>query len=254
MEETIVRELPTTKIYKDRAILLGTFIGGPLAAGYLIAENFKTFNNKRKANYTWIISIIATVLIFGSIFLIPDNSKIPNQLIPFTYTIVIYYLTQHFQGKNIIDHLNAGGQFFIWWRTIVIGLIGLIITLIPIIAFALISDGINDAAISTKTYGSLKHEIAFDKSNISEMEINQLAEGFIKTTFFDDAMTKFVYATKVNDTYELKLSVVDGMTNNQDAMQPFIDLRTDLQSMFPHHKIVFKLIVDDIDNVVKTIE
>ena len=30
----------TPKIYNERAIWAGTFIGGPLAGGYLIAENF----------------------------------------------------------------------------------------------------------------------------------------------------------------------------------------------------------------------
>lgn len=41
MEENVLQPIPTFKLYKDKAIYLGTFIGGPLVAGYLIAENFK---------------------------------------------------------------------------------------------------------------------------------------------------------------------------------------------------------------------
>jgi hypothetical protein len=254
MEQTLDIERPTRKIYKDRAIWVGTFLGGPLAAGYLIAENFKAFNDTDKAKKTWIYAIIATVVVFGGVFLIPENVKIPNQIIPLIYTAIAYYLVQHYQGQNISAHLNSGGQLFGWWRTIAVGLIGLAITIIPIIGFALLSDSIDNASISTKTYGIIKHEIDFDKNNISETEVNKIADGLTKTTFFDEAVTKYVYVNKLNDKYELKISVVDGIANDSEALQPFIDLRTDLQTMFPNNKIVFKLVVDNLDNVVKTIE
>jgi hypothetical protein len=254
MEQTLDIERPTRKIYKDRAIWVGTFLGGPLAAGYLIAENFKAFNDTDKAKKTWIYAIIATVVVFGGVFLIPENVKIPNQIIPLIYTAIAYYLVQHYQGQNISAHLNSGGQLFGWWRTIAVGLIGLAITIIPIIGFALLSDSIDNASISTKTYGIMKHEIDFDKNNISETEVNKIADGLTKTTFFDEAVTKYVYVNKLNDKYELKISVVDGIANDSEALQPFIDLRTDLQTMFPNNKIVFKLVVDNLDNVVKTIE
>jgi hypothetical protein len=254
MEQTLDIKRPTRKIYKDRAIWVGTFLGGPLAAGYLIAENFKAFNDTDKAKKTWIYAIIATVVVFGGVFLIPENVKIPNQIIPLIYTAIAYYLVQHYQGQNISAHLNSGGQLFGWWRTIAVGLIGLAITIIPIIGFTLLSDSIDNASISTKTYGIMKHEIDFDKNNISETEVNKIADGLTKTTFFDEAVTKYVYINKLNDKYELKISVVDGIANDSEALQPFIDLRTDLQTMFPNNKIVFKLVVDNLDNVVKTIE
>lgn len=254
MEQTIDIQTPTEKIYKDRAIWVGTFLGGPLVAGYLISENFKAFNEFDKAKKTWIYAIIATIVVFGGIFLIPDNVKIPNQVIPLIYTAIAYYLVQHFQGQNITSHINSGGQLHSWWRTIGAGIIGLAITIIPIFGFALLADSTESAGIDTKTYGIMKHEIAFEKNNISEVEVNKIADGLTKTTFFDEAFTKYVYAKKVNNKYELSISVVDGISNDSQALQPFIDLRINLQTMFPSNKIVFKLIVDNLDNVVKTIE
>jgi len=120
------------KIYKDNAIWVGTFFGGPLVAGYLIAENFKVFNEVSKAKKTWIYAIIGTMLIFGGVFLIPDNVKIPNQIIPLTYTVVAYSLFKHFQGRNISAYRALGGKTFSWWRVIAISLIGCVITIISI--------------------------------------------------------------------------------------------------------------------------
>lgn len=255
MEQTLDIEKPTQRIYKDRAIWFGTFLGGPLTAGYLIAENFKAFNETDKAKKAWIYSIIATVVVFSGVFLIPDDDvEIPNQIIPLIYTAIAYYLVQHFQGQNISSHISSGGELFGWWRTIAVAIIGLTITIIPIFGFVLLSDNVANASTLTKTYGIMKHEIAFDTDNITEAEVDKLADGLIKTTFFDEAVTKYVYAKKINNTYELSLSVVNGIADDSQALQPFIYLRTDLQTLFPNNKIVFKLVVDNLDNVVKKLE
>lgn len=139
MEQTIDIQKPTEKIYKDRAILVGTFFGGPLVAGYFIAENFKAFGEYDKVKKTWIYTIIATVIIFGGIVLIPENAKIPNGIIPLIYTGIATYLLKHFQGQNIETHINSGGELFGLWRAIGIGLIGLVVTLITIVAIALLA-------------------------------------------------------------------------------------------------------------------
>ena len=139
MEQTNDIQKPTEKIYKDRAISVGTFLGGPLVAGYFIAENFKAFGEYDKVKKTWIYTIIATVIIFGGILLIPESAKIPNGVIPLIYSGIATYLLKHFQGQNIETHINSGGEHFGWWRTIGIGLIGLIVTLIAVVAIVLLA-------------------------------------------------------------------------------------------------------------------
>lgn len=254
MEQTLDIQKPTKKIYNDRAIWAGTFLGGPLVAGYLIAENFKVFNEHDNAKRTWIYAIIATVIIFGGVFLIPNTDKIPRQLIPFIYTAIAYFLVQHYQGTKINSHINSGGQTYNWWKAIGVGLIGTIITLIPIIGISALADTATKATTTTKTYGIMKHEIEFDKTNISESEINKLADGFIATTFFDEAVKKYVYVKKVDNKYEVSISCDKSVVNNPDALVPFIQLRNDMQKLFPINKIVFNLVVDNLDNVVKRLE
>lgn len=64
-EQTLDKHITIGKIYKEKAITFGTFLGGHLVAGHLIAENFKVFGEKDRAKKTWIYTIIATVIIFG---------------------------------------------------------------------------------------------------------------------------------------------------------------------------------------------
>jgi len=242
------------KIYRNKAIWVGTFLGGPLVAGYLIAANFNSFNESKKARITWICAIIATIVIFGGIFLIPNPDKVPRQVIPLIYTATAFYLVKHYQGHQINLHIEAGGLVFGWGRIIVIGLVGLAVTLIPIVGIASLTDSVINKATDTKTYGVMKHEIAFDKGNISETEVDKIAGGFTTTIFFDDAVTKFVYVKKVHNDYEISISCDQSVTSSSDALSPFIQLRSDMQKLFPKNKITFNLVVDNLGNVVKRLE
>jgi hypothetical protein len=129
------------RIYKDRAIWVATYLGGPLVAGYIIAENFKAFNETEKAKKAWIYTIIGTIIIFGGIFSIPEDilESIPRYFIPLVYTAIAYGFVKHFQEKNISAFIALGGKPFGWWRTIAVSLIGLVITAAFIFIFAFIT-------------------------------------------------------------------------------------------------------------------
>ena len=137
MEENLLPVQPTFKLYKDRAIYVGTFLGGPLVAGYLAAENFKQLGQMDKVKTTWIIAICATILIFGGLFLIPNIEKVPNYIIPLIYTGIAHFLVQKFQGVAIKAHIANGGQIFSTWRAVWIGLVGLfvLIAIIFVVAY-----------------------------------------------------------------------------------------------------------------------
>jgi hypothetical protein len=116
-------------IYNAKHVRLGTFFGGPLVGGYFIAENYKAFGEYGKANTTWIYSIAATIIRFSSVFLIPEMAYMPNYISPIAYCWIAYYLVEHFQGDQINAHAATGHAFFGWGRVVLIGFIGLAITI-----------------------------------------------------------------------------------------------------------------------------
>jgi fucose permease len=140
MTEHFDIEIPKEKIYSDRALWVGSFIGGPLVAGYLIAENFKVFKDAPKANKTWIITIIGTIIILGGVLLIPDDVNIPSVVIPLVYTSIAYATALYFQKKLMNKHTENGGVFYSWWRVIGIALLGLVFTVLPVLAYSMIVD------------------------------------------------------------------------------------------------------------------
>lgn len=127
------------KIYSVNQIRGATFLGGPLVAGYLIAENYKAFDEYDKGRRVWMIAIVFSIAMFALIFLLPENVHIPNVVIPLAYSWLTSILVTHYQGPQIKEHFNSGGQTYNWSRTIVIALIGTVITvaLLFICAFML---------------------------------------------------------------------------------------------------------------------
>jgi hypothetical protein len=129
------------KLYSSKAISGATFLGGPLAAGYLIGENFKSINKPTEGRNSLLVGIISTILLFGGIFMIPENiiDKIPQQIIPLIYTGIIWAIVEWKQGDILKAHKENNNSFFSGWRAAGIGFISLIILGIGIFGYAFLS-------------------------------------------------------------------------------------------------------------------
>jgi hypothetical protein len=133
--ENITKDI---KFYSSKSISTATFIGGPLAAGYLINENFKALNKPEEGRKYLIIGIITTIVLFGGMFLLPEKTvdKIPKQLIPLIYTGLIWGFVEWTQGDILKLHKENGNPFFSGWKSAGIGLISLTIIVLGIFGYS----------------------------------------------------------------------------------------------------------------------
>jgi hypothetical protein len=253
MEQTIDTQTPAQKIYKSNAVRLGAFFGGPLVAGYLIAENFKAFDEPDKARKTWIYTVVAAIAIVSIAFATPGNGRLGEYLMPLVYAWVAYYLVVHYQGDSITAHINAGGGFYNWGRVIVVALIGIAITLVAVFAIAYASETATSTE-AVKTYGAAQSEVHYDKTNISATEVNKIGQAFVGIGLFASSTKIFTYVKKTGSNYEISISCNNTVTTDPQVGQAFTQLRAKMQQQFPQNKIIFNMVVDRLDNVVKRIE
>ncbi|WP_282042686.1 hypothetical protein [Winogradskyella flava] len=128
------------KLYSSKAIGGATFLGGPLAAGYMISENFKALDKPDNGRKSLIMGIATTIVLFGGMAMLPERiiDKIPRQLIPLIYTGIIWGIVEWTQGDVLKAHKENGNSFFSGWKAAAIGLISLIIIGIGIFGYVYI--------------------------------------------------------------------------------------------------------------------
>ncbi len=129
----ILEDIPVStegrKLYSSRSIGIATFIGSPIATGYLIRENYITLREPEKGNKAFIIGIFATIFIFAGIFLLPESiiDKLPNAVIPIIYTSFTYLIVSKTQGPILDQHKELGYEFYPAWRAAGISVIALVL-------------------------------------------------------------------------------------------------------------------------------
>jgi hypothetical protein len=133
-----------TKLYSQRVISIATFFGGPLSAGILVRQDFINLGKDDYGNYSLIIGIVSTILIFLGIFSLPEHiiDKIPNVLIPAIYTGIIYFIIEKLQGSELAIHKNNNGEFYSGWKAAGIGAICMIILMTGIFGYVYSKTGV----------------------------------------------------------------------------------------------------------------
>jgi hypothetical protein len=163
-EQVLENPFPKKTIYTQNSIWGGSLLGGPMVAGYIIARNFKAFGESNKAWATWIITLGVTALIFAFALLSDTTWK----GLPIVYTTIAYGLIGHYQGAKIAAHIKAGGATHGYLNIIGVSIVGLVITLIPLIVIGVAVEGIDEREThespTVKEYQALKHQIYFLRS------------------------------------------------------------------------------------------
>lgn len=154
MEQITIQEISDRKLFKENAVWLGTYLGGPLAAGYLFAENFKSFGEPEKAKKALNYGVLSTIILLISLHFIPDRfiDKVPHFLIPLVYSVIAKYIFQRQQLTKATEYISNGGQVFSLWRAFAIGLIGAAITLILVFGVAYLSVLTEETVTALKIY------------------------------------------------------------------------------------------------------
>lgn len=117
------------KLFTQKGISIATFLGGPLAAGYLVRQNFRALGKVTEALISIILGILLTAATFIPLFMLPEDivDKIPNQLIPAIYTLMIYGIVELVQGKDLKRYKEEERQFESNWKATGIGLLWMLV-------------------------------------------------------------------------------------------------------------------------------
>jgi hypothetical protein len=225
-----------TPLFSTGEVWFASYIGGPLAATYVVYYNFQKLHKENEARNSLIIGILATVFIFGSIYFIPDDifAKVPNSVIPLSYTLIAAYIVQHFQGKELKAHFKNEGIKVSAWKTFWVSILGLLITfgvvllmLLPVLFEAPFKGEIYQ-------YGTIQNEIYYE-GEISEEELNNTGQVLKEFGLFDDSDPLEVKIETTGSEARLYFFILSELLDQENISADIIILKEMLNSAIPRY-------------------
>lgn len=138
-EEQDIPAMPEEKLFNLSAIMLGTFLGGPVAGGYLIYSNYVMLGVPERGKQVLLYAVVIMYGLIGSMLFLPEQTvdKIPRFLIPWVCAAIAYFVAKKLQGELVLHHAEAGGQFYARWRAVWVTLVCVLATVLLIVPLAL---------------------------------------------------------------------------------------------------------------------
>jgi len=116
-----------SRVFTPRHVGVACLIGGPVAAAWLIAGNFRAFGELKKHKLTFLFGAITLVALLAVGFALPSNSF--GAVIAAAVAGIAEKITNRLQGSAIEAFHNKGDSVGSWWSVVGIGLLGAIVTL-----------------------------------------------------------------------------------------------------------------------------
>ena len=126
--DLIDQQIPDAKYFKVSGIGLATFFGSALAGGILLSLNFKRAGDINTAKKALVLSIIGTIAIFASMFILPDS--VPSLVFTAVQVGIMLSFAKQYMEDELTLHVANGGQLESNWKAFGISLL----VFFPIIA------------------------------------------------------------------------------------------------------------------------
>jgi hypothetical protein len=118
---------PSKRLYSPRQIGGAAFIGSPISAAWLFAQNYAVLGKPGLGRRALFYGLLGTAALVGLASMLPE--KFPKVALPLAYSLAIRELAQRLQGADFKAHLAGGGGSPSNWRVAGVCAAGLVIVL-----------------------------------------------------------------------------------------------------------------------------
>jgi hypothetical protein len=125
-----------SRVYTPWQVGVSCLIGGPASATWLIAENFRVFDEPKKRKLTFLYGAITLLALIGLGLVLPKHSS--GTVLAAVVAGVTKEITKQQQGSRIEELRVKGGRIASWWSAVGIGVIGLVATLAVVVLMVLL--------------------------------------------------------------------------------------------------------------------
>lgn len=115
------------KGYNEQSIFVGALLGGPLVAGYMMAENYKAVDKDENVMLTWVFALAYIVFQTIASYYIRSIINFPGITVAFISAFIIILIAKTVQGNEIYQLKMGDNRIQGWGHTAVVSIIGMIL-------------------------------------------------------------------------------------------------------------------------------
>jgi len=118
-----MEDRPLYTLHSLRGVVVAAFLGAPVAAGIIMAINYRRIGRKSAARNVAVFGVIATAALLAILFAIPDDTldRIPNPVFIALQLALVYMFAKSLQHGLIQKHIANGGTIASVWPSVGIG-------------------------------------------------------------------------------------------------------------------------------------
>ncbi|MFK7799144.1 MAG: hypothetical protein AB8E82_16950 [Aureispira sp.] len=246
---------PTTggKVYNDKMLFFAAFFSGPLAAGYLMIGNYKTLGQQEKVSFAWLATIVSTFLYMIAIIVFDSYViELPSLLYSLLCVFASKAVFRNTQEAEVEAYIKQGGNLHSNWQVtgIIAGAFMIILMMTMAILF-LFSDIVetdieidetvqieapidaednNTEDVVRSIYGDLEHAIIYDRAQINDEMVDELANKLIDIDFFDQSTQRQIYLDVEVDRYVFLMVETEDRATNSSVQEQYRALKQELDT------------------------
>ncbi len=224
--------LPPYKLYDRKSVVLATFLGSPLAGGWLMALNYRRLGDRRTFWTCLILSLVGTAALIAVGAILPD--KTPS--LPFAIAgIIAMAAIAKLQAPQIDEHTRLrGGQLASRWKAAGIGALFFVLIAVIILGVVILAD----PPLSKVAFGG--GEEVYYKDQATKADAQRLGEFLQKAGFFSGKSPKTVMLSKDASGTTVSFVVSDSAARDPAVVEAFNKLRLQLQASSLDDQITFR--------------
>ncbi|PPK88441.1 hypothetical protein CLV84_1408 [Neolewinella xylanilytica] len=128
-------------VYLEKSLWISTFIGGPLAAGYVLATNFRTLDRAERIPQVWVSAVALALFLYYLVDFVPPLADLPGFVPPLLTALLAHYVFQRTQLSEINVLIDRGGGVYSKWRGVLVGIGGGVVSFAGFVVLELIREG-----------------------------------------------------------------------------------------------------------------
>jgi len=250
-QDTIVDESHLARplrFFTVRAIDVGTVIGGPLAASYLMASNFRAMNQSSNAWRSLVAGGLFTIVLLPLLIFLPESgfARILARIVPLMIILAVHGIAKHFQAKAIGAHLANGGQKGKGRSVVGVGLLGLLVTLIyGFILFFVMAASFEPIQVPKENASLILQQsgctVYYDSTSVNPEEARSIG-GLLENLGYCDSRTKApAIFKKRGATFSIELGISSEYWDKADIVSAARELVISLERSHPErrYQVVF---------------